>query len=212
VATTVGLGAMTLKDVPVVMLDTLPFSAAAPGMEIRGVLGTVLFYHFLTTLDYPAGELRREPRRSVTEELAPGEAGLRVPFWLGGDHYILARGRVNRSDPMLLLVDTGLAGLAFTCPRSTIDEAGIELVEQAAGSGVGGGGKVPIVPFMLRRLSLGEAERENLPGVFGPFPESLEHKAGYQIGGLVSHGFLRPWSVTLDFEAMEMRLDGPGTR
>jgi predicted aspartyl protease len=211
VASTVGLGGMILHDVPVAMLDTSPFSRVAPGMEVRGILGTVLFYHFLTTLDYPAGELRLEPRRGGERPAASepkGDGPIRVPFWLGGDHYILARGRANDSESMLFLVDTGLAGLAFTCPRSTVEEAGIELVEQAAGSGVGGGGKVSIVPFMLHRLSLGEASRESLPGVFGPFPESLEHQAGFRIGGLVSHAFLRPWRVTFDFDAMEIVLDG----
>ena len=199
------LGELVLRNVPVQLLDTTPFSAVAPGEDIRGVLGTVLFYHFLATLDYPAGELRLEPRRADE-----GDDGIRIPFWLGGDHYIVAEGRANVSDPLLFLVDTGLAGLAFTCPRSTVDEAEIELIEEAAGTGVGGGGPVQIVPFMLETLSLGEAERQNLPGVFGPFPEALEHSAGFRIGGLISHGFLRPWAVTFDFDSMQIILRQAG--
>ncbi len=215
VASTVGLGDMTLENVPVALLDTSPFSPVARGARIRGILGTVLFYHFLTTIDYPARELRLEPRQPQSPESSPAaqspdeEGTTRIPFWLARDHYILARGRANDSDEALFLVDTGLAGLAFTCPESTIEDAGIELVRDAAGSGVGGGGEISIVPFMLRELSLGDAERRDLPGIFGPFPESLEHKAGFRIGGLISHGFLRPWSVTLDFDAMEIVLRRP---
>jgi hypothetical protein len=176
-------------------------------MDIRGVLGTVLFYHFLTTIDYPAGELRLEPRRLRTENGGEGESNaISIPFWLGGDHYIVAQGRANDSDALLFLVDTGLAGLAFTCPETTVEEAGIELIEQDLHAGVGGGGRVSVVPFMLRTLSLGDAERQNMPGVFGPFPERLEHSAGFRIGGLISHGFLRQWSVTFDFDSMRITL------
>ena len=213
IARSVGLGEMILSDVPVQLLDTTPFSAVAPGEEIRGVLGTVLFYHFRTTLDYPSGELRLEPRspeqpRSPEPPRSPeeGDDSIRIPFWLGGDHLVVARGRAGDSDPLMFLVDTGLAELAFTCPQSTIDEAGIDLPEGSAGQGVGGGGSVDIVPFLLERLSLGEAERSNLPGVFGPFPKTLEHSAGFRIAGIISHGFLRPWAVTFDFDSMELIL------
>lgn len=205
-AESVQLGELVLHDVPVQLLDTTPFSAVAPGEEIRGVLGTVLFYHFLTTIDYPAGHLRLEPRRPDE-----GDDGIRIPFWLGGDHYIVALGRANDADPLLFFVDTGLAGLAFTCPQTTIMQASIELIPEAAGQGVGGGGSVPVVPFMLETLSLGEVERHNLPGVFGAFPESLEHGAGFRIGGLISHGFLRPWAVTFDFDSMQLVLREPSS-
>ena len=228
------LGELVLRDLPVNLLDTSPFSAVAAGEEIRGVLGTVLFYHFRTTLDYPEGELRFEPRRPIDAESEQsgkrkkgGKASdkkakkrakdgelppepIHVPFWLAGDHYILARGSANDADPELFFIDTGLAGLAFTCPRSTIDDAGIELLESAVGRGVGGGGEVTIVPFLLESLSLGAARRANLPGVFGPFPERLEHSQGFRIAGILSHGFLRPWAVTFDFDAMELVLTPPG--
>lgn len=201
----VALGDVALRNVPIQMLDTSPFSRVAPGHEIRGVLGTVVLYRFRATIDYPGGRLVLEPRLGdVGEKPEDPEGTVRIPFWMAGDHLIVAPGRVNDADPLLLLVDTGLAGAAFTGPKSTLDEAGVELVPQSAGTGIGGGGEVTVVPFLLERLRLGELERSQMPGLFGPFPESLEHGKGFRIGGLVSHAFLRPFAVTFDFEAMEL--------
>jgi len=197
------LGDLELRDVPVQILDTAPFSAVAPGEEIRGVLGTVLFYHFRTTIDYPGGRLVLEPRAATPAD-SRDAALARVPFLLAGDHYLLANGSVNDDESSLFLVDTGLAGLGFTCPQSTLDKAGVELMQTAAGKGVGGGGPVQIVPFILESLSLGDLRREQIPGVFGPFPPTLEHNKGFRIGGLISHGFFRPYAITFDFDSMEL--------
>lgn len=205
----VGLGDSMLHDVPITMLDTSPLSRVAPGHDIRGVLGTIFLYHFRSTLDYPAGRLVLEPRVAAPHPAtAPAGEETRIRFWMAGDHLLLARGRVNDSDPALLLVDTGLAGAAFTCPEATLKKAGIELSSPPVAGGVGGGGEVAVVPFLLERLSLGELVRYQMPGLFGPFPESLEHAEGFRIGGLVSHAFFRPYAVTFDFESMEIVVRG----
>lgn len=219
----VGLGDVSVHNVPVNLLDTSPFSAVAPGEEINGVLGTVLLYQFLSTIDYPGGQLLLEPRAPAEDQ--PAKAGgknrgkdrgkdkadesIRIPFLLAGSHYIVAPGTLNDSDPQLFFVDTGLAGFAFTCPESTLEEGQIEIDRASLSEGLGGGGKIQIVPFLLEKLTLGEAERQQLPGVYGPFPEGLEHSQGFPIDGIISHGFLRPWAVTLDFDAMELVLRSP---
>lgn len=205
---TVGLGDLTVRNVPVQMLDTSPFSAIAPQREIRGVLGTIFLYHFLATIDYPGARLVLEPRGTGPAEAEPAEGTVRIPFWLAGDHLIVARGRVNDADPLLFLVDTGLAGAAFTCPKSTLKEAGVELIPQASAKGVGGAGSVSVVPFLLERLRLGSLERAQMPGLFGPFPDSLGQGKGFRIGGLVSHAFFRPYALTFDFDAMEILVSG----
>ncbi len=116
---------------------------------------------------------------------------------------------MNKADESLFFIDTGLAGLGFTGPRSTLEEAKVELIEAAAAEGAGGGGAMRIVPFVLESLSLGDLRREQIPGVFGQFPEKLEHSKGFRIGGLISHGFFRPYAVTFDFDAMELRFRQP---
>lgn len=119
---------------------------------------------------------------------------------------MVAWGRVNKSNPVLLYADTGAAGVGFTGPRSILDEAGIKLSGGQKTEGVGGGGTVKIAPFVVEELSLGEAKERNIIGVFGAFPASLEHRDGFRIAGLISHQFFRPFALTIDFTGMRFFL------
>ena len=204
------LGDFVVKNVPVSVLSTRRFAAAARGKQVDGIIGTVLLYHFISTLDYSNGELvlRRRTKENLKqiEQESVTTKPVVVPFWMAGDHLMLARGSVNRSNPVLLFVDTGAAGIGFTGPQSIIDQAGIKLAIGAETTGTGGGGAVKMVPFNLEELSLGQAKERDLIGVFGPFPASLELKNGFRIGGLISHQFFRPYSVTFDFDGMRIFL------
>ena len=52
--------------------------------------------------------------------------------------------------------------------------------------------------WRLRRALIA---RQKIQGLFlGNFP--LENALGFRIGGIISHGFLRPYAVTFDFENM----------
>ncbi|MBI4538041.1 MAG: aspartyl protease family protein [Gemmatimonadetes bacterium] len=203
------LGDFVVRHVPVQLLDTRPLAAVAGGRQVDGIIGTVLLYHFLATLDYPGGALvlRRRTAQNLArfEKEAGADAQTVVPFWMAGDHFVVAWGSVN-GRAYLLFVDTGLAGLAFTCPESTVKEAGIEIVESRARVGTGGGGKLSVVPFVLTELALADAVGRDVAGVFGPFPPSLEHNLGFRIGGLISHGFFRGHALTLDFTGMRLFL------
>ena len=174
--------------------------------SLAGIVGTCLLYRFLATIDYP-GEalvLRRKAR------MGPPPAGaVDVPFLMADDHFMLAQGRLNDGLPSLYFVDSGLAGGAFTCPASTLKEAGIVRGSTGVGEGQGGGGAMKVWPFDVAALSLGDARREKLQGIAGPFPPQLEREFGFRIAGLVSHGFLRAYAVTFDFDRMTIRLD-PG--
>jgi predicted aspartyl protease len=206
------LGDWVVKNVPVGLLDTRRFSEpVCRGNRVDGVLGTVLFYHFLATLDYPREELtlRRKTRDNVAqvERSAPGKS-VTIPMWMAGDHFMVAWGRINGRPPVLLFVDTGAAGVGVVLAESAIKEAGIKLLEGEATEGVGGGGKVKTVPFVVKELSLGEVHERDVRGAFhGPFP--LEHNFGFQIAGIVSHSFFRPYALTFDFEGMRLLVQRP---
>jgi hypothetical protein len=202
------LGDFVVKDVPV-GIHPLPQFA---GRKLSGVIGTVLLYHFLPTLDYPGGELVL--RRKSPEELrqletrAAAEKQIEVPFWMAGDHYIVARGSVNHAPPALLYVATGIAGFGFVCPNSTIREARIDLsgtplLLPAAQGGTGTN------QFVVENLSLGDARAEKVRGLAGAFPAFLEHSLGFRIAGMISHQFFRPYAVTFDFTGMRMFLARP---
>ena len=202
----IGLGPLVVHGVPVALLDTRRFAPIAFGRPVAGVVGTVFLYHFRATLDYPRGQLvlTRRGRR------APAAGQIEVPFWMAGDHYMVAAGTLDSTGTKTWFVDSGMAGPAFTAPVSTLLTAGIPLPDTGnARTGIGGGGPVRAAPFRVRRLTLGGAEAGDLLGIFGAFPPTLERGMGFQIDGLVSHGFLRAWSVTFDFDRMRLVLAKP---
>lgn len=204
------LGEFTVRNVPALILSTQKFAAAAQGKEVHGVLGTVLLSHFISTLDYPQGELIL--RRKTKEQLQTLEAqakvagAVAVPFWMAGDHFMVAWGRVNNSPPLLWVVDTGLAGGGFVGPESTLKDGAIKLPQGQEQEGVGGGGKVKVVPFVVDELSLGPVTERNIVGFSGAFPPSLEFSQGFRIGGIISHQFFRPYALTFDFMGMRLIL------
>lgn len=199
------LGDWTLENVPVGILNTRVFSKDLGAKQIDGIIGTVLFYHFLATLDYPKGELIL--RRKTPANLKPFEearAGrVVVPFWMADDHFMVARGRIDKREAALFFVDSGLPGADVKLARSIIDEAGIKLEKDKATEGIGAGGKVTIIPFELKQLSLGDIVKKDAQGVYdGPF--SWEHTFGFRLVGMIGHDFYRPYALTFDFVHMRI--------
>jgi hypothetical protein len=207
VADTVGLGEFTLKNVPVV----IPQGVGA--RPVDGIIGTVVLYHFLFTLDYPGGALilrRRTPETSRSFRTEADAAGaVRMPFWFAGDHFVYAWGTVNSVGPYLFFVDTGMGGGGFDCPDSVVKEAKVKLSEQGF-TGQGGGGPVTVYPFTVD-LTLGNAKETNVRGLHGAIPPGSDERFGFRTGGLVSHGFFRPYAVTFDFLSMTLYLKKAAT-
>lgn len=202
------LGDWTIKNLPVSTLALRQLSQDLGVKRIDGIIGTTLFYHFLATLDYPKGELvlRRKSAES-REQLAASSSGkmVAIPFWIAGDHFMVAWGRVENLSPTLLFIDTGLTGAGVKLAESVIKEAGIKLEENKAYQGAGGGGSLRIVPYTVRHLSLGKIQQKNVAGLYdGPFP--WQNKFGFRLPGMVGHDFFKPYAVTFDFQAMQLLL------
>jgi len=202
------LGDWTVHNLPVM---TLPFRQLSAGLGVKridGVIGTTLFYHFLATLDFPNGELvlRRKTAESLAAFLAePSGKSVVVPIWMASDHFMVGWGRVETLPPTLLFVDTGLAGAGVKLAEPVIKDAGIKLEEDKAYSGAGAGGTLQIVPYTVSRLSFGDVEEENVPGLYdGPFP--WENTFGFHLAGMVGHDFFKPYAVTFDFATMQIVL------
>ena len=201
------LGDWTIKNVPTAMLPLRQLSEAFGVKQIDGIIGTTLFYHFLTTMDYPRGELvlRRKDARSLEEfKKSPGNRVV-VPIWMASDHFMVGWGRVEMLPPTLLFVDTGLTGAGVKLAESVIKEAGIKLEESKAFEGAGGGGTLKIVPYTVHQLSFGDMKEDNVPGLYdGPFP--WENMFGFHLAGMVGHDFFKPYAVTFDFQNMQIFL------
>jgi hypothetical protein len=201
----IALGELTVRDVPVNIVDVAALGASIGEPALAGIIGTVLLYRFLATIDYPAGALVLRRKGTTGPKAAPG--AVEIPLLLADDHYVLAEATLNDATPLLCFLDTGLAGGAFTCPESTVKEAGIVFGNKPRDTGLGGGGKISFKLFDVASLAVGKARRENLQGFLGPFPPALEHEYGVRIGGLVSHGYLCAYAVTFDFARMILRLE-----
>lgn len=201
------LGDWTIKNLPTAMMPLRQLSEGFGVKQIDGIIGTTLFYHFLTTMDYPRGELvlRRKDAKSLEEfKKSPGKKVV-VPIWMASDHFMVGWGRVETLSPTLLFVDTGLMGAGVKLAESVIKEAGIKLEENRAAEGAGGGGKLRIVPYTVHQISLGEIKEENVQGVYdGPFP--WENMFGFHLAGMVGHEFFKPYAVTFDFQNMQIFL------
>jgi len=201
------LGDWTIKNVPTAMLPLRQLSEGFGVKQIDGIIGTTLFYHFLTTMDYPRGELvlRRKTAESLEQfKKSPGKR-VAVPIWMASDHFMVGWGRVETLPPTLLFVDTGLMGAGAKLAESVIKEAGIKLEENKATEGAGGGGALKIVPYTVHQLSFGDIKEENVPGLYdGPFP--WENMFGFHLAGMVGHDFFKPYAVTFDFQNMQIFL------
>lgn len=198
------LGDVTIANLPVNVMDLAPIGPAIGVPDLAGIIGTCVLYRFRATLDYPGNAL---VLRRKGEPAAPSADAIEVPVLMADDHFLLADGRLNDGPTMLCFVDSGLAGGAFACPRSTLAAHGITRGSAEVVQGHGGGGAMSAWPFDVAALSLGAARNEGLVGVAGVFPPQLERAYGFRIGGLVSHGFLRDYAVTFDFERMVIVLE-----
>jgi hypothetical protein len=202
------VGNWTVKNVPVAMLPLRQLSKDLGVKRIDGCIGTNLLYHFLATLDYPHGELVLRQKTAASLEqfrAASSGKGVEVPFWIAGDHFMVGWGRVETLPPVLLFVDTGLAGAGVKLAEPVIKEARIKLEQDKAFEGAGGGGKLKIVPYTVRQISFGDIKATNLSGLYdGPFP--WENTFGFHLAGMVGHDFFKPYAVTFDFENMRIFL------
>src|SRR5690606_36950846 len=79
-----------------------------------GMIGTWLFYHFLTTIDYAGRSLilRRRTPETVNRVRAGAErAGAApLPLWLAREHIPFSLGSINDSGPRVMGLTTGGTG------------------------------------------------------------------------------------------------------
>lgn len=195
-----------IENIPVRLLNTQRYAAIGGGKKISGVIGTVLLYHFIASIDYPSGKLILEKKTpEAIKKIASAKRVHTVPFWLAGSHFMVAWGLINNSDSSLLFIDTGLAavGIGFAAPESTIKSSNAQVLGNAI-QGTGGGGTVSVIPILLKSLAMGNIKKENFTGLQGAFPAALEYAQGFRIGGLVSHSFFRDYKISFDYENMKM--------
>jgi predicted aspartyl protease len=205
------LGDWTLKNVPVGMIPLRSMSAMFGVPQLDGCVGTSVLYQFLSTIDYPAGELvlRRKTTANLkafdAEATNPARKRVAMPMWMAGDHFMVTWGQVQTLAPSLFFVDSGLTGGGVNLAEPVIKAAGISLEKDKASAGQGGGGHLITIPYTVTSFSLGEITQKKVTGTYnGPFPFTTAW--GFHVDGMVGHDFLKPYAVTLDFARMRLIL------
>ncbi|WP_043622890.1 aspartyl protease family protein [Nonomuraea candida] len=204
IARSVRVGDIEMRNVPV-HWNNAERPKLPDGSEPQGTLGTVLFYHFLTTMDYARGQfvLRRKTDanlRRFRAEAARSKGDV-LPLWLAKDHFPCTLGSLGDLGPRVVTFDTGGPGRGIGTSIAFAERAGIALGEPEE---TRGGVRYPIAP---ERSSLGKATRRRIKGYANENPKV---GAGMRFDTIANftHEFFEPFAITFDYAHMNLYVTG----
>ncbi|HUU96046.1 MAG TPA: aspartyl protease family protein [Phycisphaerae bacterium] len=152
------------------------------------------------------GQSRQEPvaeSRPATEHKTAA-----IPFELSSNKPFV-QVRVNDSDPLWFIFDTGAGGCCVA--RKRADLMGLELEgEKQVHTGAGEGALVSIATTKGVTFSVGGVKAVNQ----APTVVSLDHVAAYEgraVDGLLGHSFIRRFAVEIDYANRTIHLHDPNT-
>lgn len=206
------LGPVSLRHVPVAVHEgALPAQAVAAvfGTELGPIIGSNILRRFLATVDGPHRRLLLSPRgvaAARTCHLARlPVAAETVEFGWWGEHMMIARGSVgDRGVP--LLVDSGLVAVHPEQGQAAV-------LASRRGLASWGVARPPEGRFaeLPGRLGLGSATRASMTAL--PVSErtwrSMGDWGGIDVAGLISWGFLRHFTWTIDVDRHRYLLAAP---
>lgn len=198
------LGPIRLRNAPVMVhedaLSAGPI-AAAFGVELGPIIGTNVLERFLTTVDAPGRRLllsRRDDPDARAAHLAHlGGTQHEAPFALWGDHLMIARGHVGGVRNVNLFVDSGLVAYtteqgqaALLASRRTLESWGVAQPDDS---------RLADLPGVL---AIGTASRDGMTAYAVPDPtwHDFGDWGAIRVDALISWGFLRHFSWTIDFD------------
>lgn len=214
---TLGLGDVTLHDVPVDIADfpqSWFFTDEKTGqkIEVDGILSTGVFHQFLTTMDYPERQVVLMPRNKVSQREVAEGGGINIPFILEGTHFMIVKGAVNGKEGMTFFLDSGLddPDASILLQKEALNYAGVKLQDGERylldddKGGLGGGG-FAVTRLSIDSVSVGALNQKGLIGLYGLLPEALYFtESGMILDGFISHQFLKHYKWTIDFDSMLM--------
>ncbi|GAB3968632.1 hypothetical protein GCM10029978_038430 [Actinoallomurus acanthiterrae] len=204
------LGDIELRNVPV------GWSSTESGEDVdtnhNGMIGTWVFYHFLTTFDYAGRSLiLRRPTPEAVQKVraAAKRAGVKpLPLWLALDHFVHSLGNIAGSGPRVMGMNLGGEGeMVGGMPGAVAKQLGVRTdydrpVETFAHSHA-----TTAYPCYPKEIRLGDAvanevycETDPNAQVNVPFP----YGTGFDTTGWFAHCFWKPYNVTLDFTNMNV--------
>ena len=192
---------MTARDVAVYIFDppqAIPLRLDK-GVNYGGILGYTFLSRYLTTIDYQKLRVRFDPLPAIGAGGAgPGTGGVhRVAFEVR-EGLIHAKGSINGSGPLRLVIDTGSAEV-LVLPR--VADA-LRLVAN----------DMPNYPGVklahLSSVVLGDAQVTNVPAIV----HSLEREPAFGLtyDGIVGYPFLSNFLVAINYRDRVLTLTEQG--
>jgi tetratricopeptide (TPR) repeat protein len=203
------IGDIELRNFPIVWND-FPTPTTPDGTPTAGWIGTTLFYHFQTTMDYANQALAL--RRKTSEQLHQFQVEAlrahaeKLPLWIGGDHVLCTLGSLRDYGPKIVSLDTGGMGHGVSTTVAIAEQVGIE-VDFA--HPVYFNGVIPAYPIVPDEISLGRAVGHNIRGLAGPLAtQLLEQLLRFKTIANFTHNFFKPFAITFDFTDMNLYITG----
>ncbi|WP_158578489.1 tetratricopeptide repeat protein [Spongiactinospora rosea] len=201
------LGGIELRNIPVGWSERESGGEVAPDAH-DGMIGTWVFYHFLTTFDYAGRSLilrRRTPETAQRARADAARAGARpLPLWLAGGHLLFTEGSVTdvagskAGVVSLNLGGTGeqVAGIS----EETAKRLGVRVDYDRPFASFAAGRPVEGYPCYPRELRLGGVTAKSLYSYAGG-KDTLGDEGFHKVAGF-DHAFHKPNNITLDFTDM----------
>jgi len=175
------------------------------------IFGTSILEQFLTTVDYPNDRFiftpGNKPELLAGHYLMLSSVQKTIPFFLWGDHYMIAKGSFAGRDSLNLFFDSGLIAMTeingslaqapFTASRESLLEWGFD------GSAMNQNAFYP-TEYSIEIAGLSQ------PNTLVYYDNNLKKDrffGGIRIDGLISHAWLKNYSWTIDFNKMEYSFD-----
>jgi predicted aspartyl protease len=204
------IGDIELRNFPVHWADIdKPTQLGDP--QPAGVIGTHIFYHFLTTLDYAnqALILRRKTAAQLNSFRSEAQAtGVKpLPLWLAGDHFPFTLGSINGHDPQVVCMDTGGAGgnsLAMTEAAAKRLQVRVDYDRPTSVN------RIPAYPCYPDEARLGTAVAKGVYSIARTAPAAYE-RLGFDPIANFTHAFFKPFTITFDFSDMRFYISRPPT-
>lgn len=191
-------GGLTFINIPVMIMETL-------GDYV--IFGTNILEQFLTTVDYHNDRFIFTPRSKselLTEHYERFCENLTTtPFYLWQDHYMIAKGKFADKDNLNLFFDSGVIALteidgkteqaSFTVSRETLLKWRFDKSKMKQTTFFPTASPLKVKGLIQPNTLIWYDHNLLKDRIFG----------GIRIDGLISHGWLKNYSWTIDFDKME---------
>jgi tetratricopeptide (TPR) repeat protein len=199
------LGGIELRNIPVEWSESDTTNDV--GGPNDGIIGTWVFYHFLTTFDYAGRSLiLRRPTPEVARKAradANRAGATPLPLWLARDHGLHSRGSIAGSGPRVMGVPIGGTGeIAAGMSEETAKQLRVRTDYDRPLETFAHSHPVVTYPCYPKEIRLGNAAAKEVYCV--ATPNQPLAPLGFDVLGHFSHSFYKPYNITLDFTNMNL--------